>query len=187
MYKDIQTKLRQEILDTSEDISYEELMGLPYLDAFVREIMRVDAPVPEIYREVMEDDILPTSVPSYDSCGKVVDAIPVKKGQVLVLPLLEINRSKALWGPTAREFRPERWLDGNLPPGAEAIHSFNHLVTFADGYVSVVGLTWLFSSVSSDLGRALARTTVSKFYFHVISQLTSRYKAIAEFKVHKLF
>jgi len=120
-------------------MSYDELMRLPYLDAFVREIMRVDAPVPEIYREVMVDDLLPTSGPSYDSRGKLVDYVPVKKGQVIVLPLLEINRSKAIWGPTAREFDPERWLD-TLPPAAEAIHSFNHLVTFADGCVALVQL-----------------------------------------------
>jgi cytochrome P450 len=137
MNKDIQTKLREEIISAPEDVSYDELMSLPYLDAFVREIMRVDAPVPEIYREVVEDDIIPISTPSYDSRGKLIDAIPVKKGQVIVLPLLEINRSTDIWGPTAREFRPERWLDGNIPAAAEAIHSFNHLVTFADGYVGV--------------------------------------------------
>lgn len=136
-HRHIQTKLRQEVLSTPKDMSYDELMRLPYLDsdAFTREILRVDAPVPEAYREALEDDIIPTSMPSFSANGKLVDSIHIKKGQVIILPLLEINRSEALWGPTAREFDPERWLHGNLPPSAEAIHSFNHLVTFGDGYV----------------------------------------------------
>jgi cytochrome P450 len=134
-HQHIQSKLRDEVLNTLEDILFEELMSLPYLDAFVREILRVDAPVPEIYREVIEDDIIPTSMPSYDAKGRLVGAIPVKRGQVIVLPLLEINRSVAIWGPTARQFDPDRWLDGNLPQSAQDIHSFNNLVTFADGCV----------------------------------------------------
>jgi len=148
-------------------------MRLPYLDAFVREIMRVDAPVPEIYREVIEDNSLPTSVRSYNDQGEPVNFIPVKKGQVIILPLMEINRSKALWGPTAREFEPERWLDGNLPPTAEGIHSFNHLVTFADGCVSVIQLLCAIHNSPTDQGPALARTLVRRMTCNLIYLLTS--------------
>jgi cytochrome P450 len=174
MHQHIQTKLRKEVMSTPDDISYEELMRLPYLDAFVRELLRVDAPVPEIYREAVEDDLIPTSVPSYNAMGTLVDSVPVQKGQAIVLPLLEINRSKAIWGPTACEFDPERWLDDNLPPTAEAIHSFNHIVTFADGYVTVVKLFWIFlvnlSRPRTCLGKNFGRST----YFHPNDMLTLR-------------
>jgi hypothetical protein len=32
-----------------------------------------------------------------------------------------VNRSQYVWGPDADEFKPERWLDGNLDKPSEDI------------------------------------------------------------------
>ena len=46
-HSEVQDKLRQEILEASkdEDIGYDTLVSLPYLDAVCRETLRVYAPV----------------------------------------------------------------------------------------------------------------------------------------------
>jgi len=45
IHQDVQNKLRQEIREakTSGDLSYDELIALPYLDAVCRETLRVYA------------------------------------------------------------------------------------------------------------------------------------------------
>lgn len=72
----------------------------------------------------------------------------VNKGTVVFVPILAINRSKAIWGEDAYEFkyvvyfgrnalkidffRPERW--SKLPPEVKSIHSvYNSGFTFTSG------------------------------------------------------
>ena len=49
IHRDVQNKLRQEITKarkSSEDLSYDDLVALPYLDAVCRETLRVYASFP---------------------------------------------------------------------------------------------------------------------------------------------
>jgi hypothetical protein len=51
-----------------------------------------------------------------------------------------LNRSKALWGPDAWEFKPDRWMtDDRIPEGAKEITGYRHLMTFLDGPKVYVG------------------------------------------------
>lgn len=73
---DVQTKLREELLSVDTDTpSMDELMALPYLDAVVRETLRVHAPVPGGMRIAMKDDILPVEKPYTDANGVVHHSI----------------------------------------------------------------------------------------------------------------
>jgi hypothetical protein len=49
--------------------SMDELSALPYLDAVVRETLRVHSPVPSTIRVAMEDDVIPLSTPFVDKNG----------------------------------------------------------------------------------------------------------------------
>jgi cytochrome P450 len=49
----------------------EDLNTLPYLDAVVRETLRVHSPAPESAREAVKDDILPLKRPVTDENGVV--------------------------------------------------------------------------------------------------------------------
>lgn len=49
----------------------DELNSLPYLDAVVREALRLYPPVPFTERLTAKDDVLPLSVPVTDRNGKV--------------------------------------------------------------------------------------------------------------------
>jgi cytochrome P450 len=41
LHPEVQAKLRAEIIDTKETLSHDELVGLPYLDAVIRETLRL--------------------------------------------------------------------------------------------------------------------------------------------------
>lgn len=53
----------------------DELNALPYLDAVVRETLRIHSPVPSTLRVAVKDDILPLSTPVTDKNGKVHEFI----------------------------------------------------------------------------------------------------------------
>lgn len=72
----IQTKLREELLSVDTDTpSMDELIALPYLDAVVRETLRVHSPVPSTVRIAMKDDVLPVEKPFTDKYGVIHDSI----------------------------------------------------------------------------------------------------------------
>jgi len=74
--KDAQTKLREEISSISTDNpTMDDLNGLPYMDAVVRETLRLYPPVPSVVREASKDDCIPLSKPFTDKKGIVRDEI----------------------------------------------------------------------------------------------------------------
>ncbi|KAH0839441.1 cytochrome P450 [Lanmaoa asiatica] len=118
---DIQSKLRAELLEFGADPTYDQLPNnLPYLDAVVHETLRVHAPLSDIARMAAVDDVIPLSKPVRTRSGKLVDHITVAKGTYLSVSVLSMNRSMALWGPDAKEFKPERWIrEDGIPATGE--------------------------------------------------------------------
>ncbi|KIK80380.1 hypothetical protein PAXRUDRAFT_833550 [Paxillus rubicundulus Ve08.2h10] len=159
---EVQTKLRKELFSIeTETPSMDDLLALRYLDFVVRETMRVHAPVPGTVRMAMKDDFLPLEKPFADKHGVVHDSIRVKKGDPIFIPILAMNRSEALWGPDAHEFKPERW--DNLPKAVSDIPGvWGHLLTFLGGPRACIG--YRFSLVEM---KALLFTLVRAFEFEL--------------------
>jgi len=136
---EIQTKLREELLSVDTDTpSMDELMALPYLDAVVRETLRVHSPVPNSMRVATKDDIVPVEKPYTDRNGVVHTSIKISKGDTIFIPILAINRSKELWGPDAHEFKPERWE--NIPEAVSHIPGvWGHMLSFLGGPRACIG------------------------------------------------
>ncbi|KAJ3570546.1 hypothetical protein NP233_g4326 [Leucocoprinus birnbaumii] len=135
----VQSKLRDELftIDT-ENPTMDELNALPYLDAVVRETLRAHAPVPGTARVAIKDDIVPLDTPFVDQNGKVRDSLLIRKGQTITIPILAINRSEQIWGPDAREFKPERWE--SPPEAASGIPGvWGHMLTFLGGPRACIG------------------------------------------------
>lgn len=159
---DIQTKLREELLTVeTETPSMDELVALSYLDAVVRETLRLHAPVPSTVRIAMKDDILPVDTPFTDKYGVVHDGIKISKGDPIFIPILAINRSEAIWGADAKEFNPDRWA--SPPEGASQVPGvWGHLLTFLGGPRACIG--YRFSLVEM---KALLFTLVRAFEFEL--------------------
>jgi len=73
---EVQDKLRKQLLAVGTDNpTMDELNALPYLDAVVRETLRIHPPVASTMRVATEDDILPLGEPIKDKNGNVLDGI----------------------------------------------------------------------------------------------------------------
>ncbi|KAF7290984.1 hypothetical protein HMN09_01277100 [Mycena chlorophos] len=147
--QDAQTKLRTELssIDT-DNPTLEELNSLPYLENVVRETLRAHTPLAVMQRTAMEDDILPLSKPITGRDGKIYSGLPIRKGQLIHLPIAAVNTSTAVWGADALEFRPERW--DNIPDAASAIPSvYGNLFTFLAGPHNCVGFRFALAELKA--------------------------------------
>ncbi|KAH8822149.1 cytochrome P450 [Flagelloscypha sp. PMI_526] len=107
----------------------------PYLDAVIMENLRLHPLVPEIPRMAAQDDIIPLSKPLETSQGTFTDALTIRKGSYVTVPIGALNRLPELWGPDAGRFNPDRWLGGGIDDklGANELKGLKHLLTFSDG------------------------------------------------------
>lgn len=89
-------------------LTYDTLRKLKYLDACMKEALRLQHPVSLLTRSATKDTVLG---------GKYF----IKKGQMVSGIWRHFHRDPKIWGKDADEFRPERMLDINfqaLPPNS---------------------------------------------------------------------
>ncbi|KAI0823885.1 cytochrome P450 [Trametes gibbosa] len=137
---EVQQKLRDEVTRARDDgtgklrdLTYDEIMELPYLDAVCRETPR--RPVAK------RDTILPLSSPIRGLDGMPLSAIPVTKGTWVITDVQASHCNKELWGDDADDWRPERWLSPP-PHSLEDAHIpgvYSHLMSFAGGSRACIG------------------------------------------------
>jgi len=140
---DAQDRLREEIVRASNgrDLSYDDLMGLPYMDAVIRETLRVYPPVTLLPREARKDMVLPLSEPILGLDGNLIHEIPIPKDTDLVIGTIGSNCNRAIWGEDALEWKPERWLSP-LPAAVSEAHIpgvYSNLMTFMGGSRACIG------------------------------------------------
>ncbi|QRV72227.1 cytochrome P450 family protein [Ceratobasidium sp. AG-Ba] len=139
-YPEVQHRLRQELLDSGfgDEPSMVDLDKLQYLDAVVHETLRLYPAVPATIREAAGEMHIPTSHLYTDRDNQEKDSIHIQKGDLIVVPIVAINRNKEIWGEDAMEFRPERWEA--LPEAAKLVPGvWGHLMTFIHGSRSCIG------------------------------------------------
>ncbi|KAI6037494.1 cytochrome P450 [Pisolithus marmoratus] len=152
-HPDIQTKLRQELLSFGGEPSYDQLTNnLPYLDAIVQETLRLHPSAPELARQADEDDVIPLSEPVQTKSGEEVDSIAIERGTVIAIPVSCLNQAEAIWGPDARVFRPERWLEvDGITKKAQELKGHRHLLTFGDGPRTCLGKLFAVAEIKTVL------------------------------------
>ncbi len=130
-HPEIQRRLREEIRanlpsinDAEKQITANDIDRLPYLHACCNEVLRLYPPVPNLVRDTARD----TTIVGH----------PIPAGTRVMLVPWAINHSKALWGPEASEFNPNRWLGPGKANsgGAESNYAF---MTFLHGPRSCIG------------------------------------------------
>ncbi|KAI0703705.1 cytochrome P450 [Cerioporus squamosus] len=95
------------------NLPYDILVNLPFLDAVVRETLRVHPPTNMINRTCTKDAILPLQFPVRFTTGEEVTAVHVPAGTNIIMSIIGSNHEKRVWGEDASEWRPERWLNAN--------------------------------------------------------------------------
>ncbi|KDQ07704.1 hypothetical protein BOTBODRAFT_648039 [Botryobasidium botryosum FD-172 SS1] len=136
----IQTKLRKELLEFPTEPTYDDFATkLPYLDAVIKEGIRMFPAGPSTERIAVEDDVVPLRQSIKTPGGKVLTSLRIRKGQIILVPTILINRDNAVWGD-GWTFRPERWLESDgLPPPSETTQGWSQTLTFLQGPRMCIG------------------------------------------------
>ncbi|KAI5821587.1 cytochrome P450 [Schizophyllum commune Tattone D] len=147
----IQTCLREELRALGDPApSLDELDSLPYLDMFVKEVLRFYTPVPWTARVGTRANVVPLARPYTDTKGKEHGEIVVKKGQQFMLSIHNLHRAKEIWSEDADEFRPERWEA--LPDTVKSVPSiWSHLFTFSGGPHACIGFRFSIAEIKAIL------------------------------------
>ncbi|KAJ6579607.1 cytochrome P450 [Mycena vulgaris] len=163
-HPEAQDKFRKDLARFgSVDPTWDQLVSqeLPYLDATVHEVLRLHPAVPELLREASKDDIIPLGTPVVTPSGETISSIAVAKGSTILAPMRCVNRSEAIWGPDAKEFKPERWFD-DIPVRAKELQGHRHLLSFHDGPRICLGKSFALAELKAIL-LVLVRNFVFEF------------------------
>lgn len=136
IYPEMQDKCYEEIrsvLPNKEDeLSYDDLSKLDYVERCLKETMRLFPTVPVVARKVDIDfqlsecpyqfwnSICITHCVHY-TCS--TDKYRVPAGTHIVLGVMEMQRDKSIWGPKSNEFNPDTFLPENF----EKIHPYAYI------------------------------------------------------------
>ncbi|CAE6513552.1 unnamed protein product [Rhizoctonia solani] len=131
---EVQERLRNEVSECRE----EDVLELPYLDAVVKEAMRLYPPATYLGRMCEEDTVVPLSYPVSTPSGTIT-SLPIKKGTRLALSVVFSNRDEKIWGKRAGEFWPDRWLESEQPGNSSLQTAYSNLLTFGIGQYSCIG------------------------------------------------
>ncbi|RLN53559.1 hypothetical protein BBJ29_007856 [Phytophthora kernoviae] len=85
-------------LDDTETLSTNDIDGLIYLEAAIRECIRLNPVAPALQRIAARDTTL------YNNTF-------IKAGTRIILPHYAMGHLEVVWGPDAEEYKPERWID----------------------------------------------------------------------------
>ncbi|KAL4076590.1 cytochrome P450 [Scleroderma yunnanense] len=112
LHPNVAAKLRQEVEDVCGDQppTFENIKKLKYMKAVIDETLRLFPPVPLNQRQSRP---VSCTLPAPDRTFPVESQRPLymPKSRTFFYSTLLMQRNKALWGPDADMFDPERWLD----------------------------------------------------------------------------
>lgn len=92
-------------------MTYDEMKSLPWLDAVIRETLRVHPPIHSIMRKVKEDIPVPASIALPAAASKKTDiSYVVPKGHLVLAAPAVSQVDPAIW-KNADEWDPVRWFD----------------------------------------------------------------------------
>ncbi|GAA5807169.1 hypothetical protein MFLAVUS_000523 [Mucor flavus] len=107
LYPRIENKLLQEVnqyitdgIENDTTALYEATKKMTYFHAVLSEVLRLFPGVPGNRRQALNDDIWP-------------DGTQILKGEYVNYQTFCQGRLTKIWGPDAKEFKPERWIASN--------------------------------------------------------------------------
>ncbi|KAF9494470.1 cytochrome P450 [Pleurotus eryngii] len=148
---ELQEKIRAEVIEACEsspggDISLNTIEGMVWLNAFLKETLRLHPGLPMSDRIASTDAVIPVSQPITTSTGEKITEVRVPKGTHVHVATASANRLEYVWGPDAHEFKPERWIEPSKWAGNRSASNFGpyaNLSTFFGGARVCIG--WRFA------------------------------------------
>ncbi|THH06110.1 hypothetical protein EW146_g9715 [Bondarzewia mesenterica] len=138
-HPDCQHRLREEVEAFPGEPTYDDYQSrLPYLDAVLRETLRLYPGLPYMERISTKPDAIPLSHPVTLADGKAIGEVEVRAGQTVLIPIMAIHRLHSIW-EDGDAFRPERWLE-ELPHREQLCMGWSNLLAFSDGPRSCIGM-----------------------------------------------
>uniref|UniRef100_A0A0W0FHZ6 Putative cytochrome P450 n=1 Tax=Moniliophthora roreri TaxID=221103 RepID=A0A0W0FHZ6_MONRR len=168
---EMQERLRREIIDsgvTQNMSTTGDLNNLPFLDAIVKETLRLFPPLITVDRIAVKDTVLPLLKPIQLEDGTMAESLPIKKGTPLWIGIAMANRSPEVWGPDATEFKPERWLDAANPVAdkdARLPGAWSSIMTFLGGPRTCIGYRFALLEI-----KVIISGLIEKFHFEPSSE-----------------
>ncbi|GJJ06130.1 hypothetical protein Clacol_000319 [Clathrus columnatus] len=164
---DVQSRLRAEIRSTKRarmadgdatvwqdvNLPYDVLMTMPYLDAIVRETMRVYPPSSLFGRTLRKATTLPLQYPIRTPSGSERNSIALPANTNIIISILAANHNKKVWGEDASEWKPERWLNSSKDGAATDIDVGDEIMMENKSGVKYPGV---YSSMMTFMGGARA-------------------------------
>lgn len=149
-HPDMQQRLRDECAEVSE-ADYSAVNQLPFLEAVVRESLRLDSPVPATLRVTKEDVTVPLSKPITGKDGTQMDSVRLRKGTTVMVPIHVINWAPDNWGADSKQFNPDRWLREASPWKYQNPGVFANLMTFNHGPHNCIGYRFSIAEIKVTL------------------------------------
>ncbi|GMI81728.1 hydroxylase of root suberized tissue, cytochrome P450, family 86, subfamily A, polypeptide 1 [Hibiscus trionum] len=142
-----------------EPLVFDEADKLVYLKAALAETLRLYPSVPQDFKYVVQDDVLP-------------DGTFVPAGSTVTYSIYSMGRMKSIWGEGCMEFRPERWLspDGDKFEPPKDGYKF---VAFNAGPRTCLGKDLAYLQMKSVASAVLLRYRLSLVPGHRVEQKMS--------------
>jgi len=145
-----QVTLREEICAMKATISargnpewtIKDLDAMPYLNAFLKESLRMHPAALVMFREAARDAVLPLFKPIYSLRGETITELPIPKGLGIMASISNYNRNEDIFGDNAHVFDPSRWLDSKIQAKIP-VGVIGNLMSFSAGTRSCIG--WKFA------------------------------------------
>ncbi|KAF9074060.1 cytochrome P450 [Rhodocollybia butyracea] len=165
-----QENTREEIIQARSKNRASHLDGLSYLNAHIKEILRLYPGAPMMFRVAKSYIALPLAIPVLSSDGRSKSTqIPIQKGQRIMFDLAAYNRKRSVWGEDAAVFKPSRWLDAMELGKYSGMGPYANLASFSGGSRSCIGWRFAILQVQTFLAEFL-----TKFRFRLAEGVTIR-------------
>ncbi|OAY61099.1 cytochrome P450 86A1 [Manihot esculenta] len=142
-----------------EPLDFDEADKLVYVKAALAETLRLYPSVPQDFKYVVADDVLP-------------DGTFVPAGSTVTYSIYSVGRMKSIWGEDCMEFKPERWLspEGNRFEPPKDGYKF---VAFNAGPRTCLGKDLAYLQMKSVASAVLLRYRLSVVPGHRVQQKMS--------------
>ncbi|KAF8193953.1 cytochrome P450 [Mycena galopus ATCC 62051] len=170
---DIQQNIRREIraAQTSDHpLNLDEVSSFPWLDAVLKETLRLYPPVPFVRRTALEERTIPFTTLSGD-----MSSVIIPRGTTLFLGIAGANRLKSVWGSDAEEWKPERWLEGDFhkaDPSLRLPGIYSGMMSFLGGQRSCIGYKFAQIEIKILLIALISRFEVSSTKDEIVWNLS---------------